>query len=47
MFGDNFDCGPGRVSAWVILSKGMDSEVIEGIATWTLIDKIEKVKPKI
>ena len=48
-FDGNFDCGPDRVSAEVILSKGLEPLGLRnrGMTTWTLIDKLEKIKPEI
>ena len=49
MFDENFDCGPGTVSAWVIMSKGMEPFGLR--SSWrndnlNVKDKIEKIKPE-
>ena len=50
MFDDGFDCGPDRVRAWVILSKGLEPLGLRN--SWrndnlNVDRKLEKIKPEI
>ena len=50
MFDGDFDCGPDRVGAWVILSKGLEPLGLRN--SWrndnlNVDRKLEKIKPEI